>query len=238
MGSGAAKRRRRGEVAGVEIRVVMMSSRAPVGPSPWSLMSLNLDSKSFRFILFRSRFAADQVSQNLMNIGQKQGRGPGFAGGFGRQNRSGQRPGLKGQLLKTAVIEDFTVLYAKARERALQPGGDNVLIFLLGRVMPSAKQVDNKVRFALPADIKPGDLPGLAHAIIAAVSKGEVSPDEGQKMGMVLTAAASVHGQDDDTRSRLAQLEHRINLRFGPRQIEGELAGRGDNDGVANAQDR
>jgi hypothetical protein len=140
-------------------------------------------------------------------------------------------------LLKTAVIEDFTVLYAKARERALQPGGDNVLIFLLGRVMPSAKQVDNKVRFALPADIKPGDLPMIGEAILRAASLGEVSPDEAQKLGMVITAISSVHGQDDDVRQRLFELERRINLRLGPKNIDGTVV-RSDDDREVEHEDR
>jgi hypothetical protein len=166
------------------------------------------------------------------------GRGPGFAANKSGINRTG-RPvgsgGIKGQML-TALKEgkrDWKVLLYKAYDMAAK-GDVNALTFLLGRIIPSAKQADHLTPFPIPDNVRPGDLPGLMDIVIRAVAAGSISAEAAQRLGMAVSAAVSVHAQDDDVNKRLADLERRINLRLGTRNIEGEVVIRRDADDGAD----
>jgi hypothetical protein len=180
-----------------------------------------------------------------MNIG---GRGQGFKSNPAGINRTGRPAGAKGLLMKALKDRSskWPLMLDKAIEIAMR-GDVNMLTFLLGRLIPSAKQQDNTIKLSLPPDIKPGDLPRLSHEFALAMSRGEMSPDEFQKVNMGLAAVAAAQGQDNDTRQRLSSVERRIELRLGPRQIEGELStalgGHRSDDGsmmeeARNGQDR
>jgi hypothetical protein len=160
-----------------------------------------------------------------VNPRQGQGRARGFAAGHGTPNLKGRPPGAKGLMLRALQerSERFPALLDIAMTKA-EAGDTNLLMFFLARLIPAQRPVEQTVQFNLPDDIPTGDLPAIAHNVIKASARGEISLADAARLITGLSALAGAHGQEDDLRQRVTEIERRVSLRLSPRQIEGELS--------------
>jgi hypothetical protein len=109
------------------------------------------------------------------------------------------RPIGMGALVRQAkklAEDELPAIVAKMVEMAKQ--GDMVAAsFLVSRFIPLPKPLDAKVEFPLPADIAPGDLDRITHAIVAAVAEGRLDPTSGAKLVSSLVAHTSLVSTKD-----------------------------------------
>src|SRR5262249_22063086 len=107
---------------------------------------------------------------------------PGVSG-----NPAGKRHGTKNKATmaaETLLIGEAESLTRKAIELAMS--GDTVALRLcLDRIMPLRK--GRPVRFAVPQLDTPADLVTALGAVAGAVSRGDLTPEEGQAIGQLLS---------------------------------------------------
>jgi hypothetical protein len=111
------------------------------------------------------------------------------AAGHFQPGNPGRRPGAKGK--RPAMLRALDNLAASQAEdiirtvaKAATEGDMRAAEILLRRIWPEPK--GRPVSVALPALRQPGDLANAAAEVIAAVARGELSPDEGQSVAALL----------------------------------------------------
>jgi len=121
-------------------------------------------------------------------------------------NPNGRPKGRKNQttqaleLLMKGEARDLT---RKCIELA-KKGDMTALRLCMDRIYPVRK--GSPVRFTLPSIKSAGDISTAINAILVAVSAGELSPEEGQSVAVLLEARRKSH-ESEDIESRLSELE-------------------------------
>jgi hypothetical protein len=86
-------------------------------------------------------------------------------------------------------------------------GGDMIALRLcMERLCPVRR--DSHVSFALPAVASAGDAVGASSSVITAVAAGDITPDEGARVMLLLTAHKAIV-ETGDLEARIAALEAR-----------------------------
>jgi hypothetical protein len=120
-------------------------------------------------------------------------------------NPSGKPRGARHRATVAAeqlLAGEAKALTRKAIELALQ-GDTTALRLCMDRVAPVRK---GTVRIALPAVTTPGDLVTALGAISEAVARGELTPDEGQAVAVILEGQRRAI-ETMELEARLARLE-------------------------------
>ena len=105
-----------------------------------------------------------------------------------------------------AIARECMEKAVRAVAEAAMEGDTQAAKLLFARVWPAAK--DQVVEIELPALDKPADLIAAHGALIAAIGKGEVSPEQAVKLGEVLEKKRLAI-ETADLERRLTALEER-----------------------------
>lgn len=126
-------------------------------------------------------------------------------------NPAGKKPGTKNRAtlmaekLLDGEVEDIT---RQCIDRA--KAGDPVAMRLcLERLLPPRK--GRPIAFSLPDVKSPSDLPDALTAVLKAVSTGELTPEEGQALQMMLENVRKAY-ETVELAKRLDELEARLKL--------------------------
>ena len=138
------------------------------------------------------------------NAGAKQGRGrwkPGQSG-----NPAGKARGCRHRATRAALAllaGDLEAVTQALIEKA-KAGEQWAVTLMLNKLIPNAK--DGPVRFPLPSMEGAHDLRQALSAVLKAVSKGRLTPEEGQAVAQVMNAMGLVM-MVEDIEKKLARLQ-------------------------------
>jgi Family of unknown function (DUF5681) len=141
------------------------------------------------------------------NTTQKQ-RGRPFAKGQSGNPR-GKRPGTRHRLTQLAerLMEGEAEAVVRKVVEAAKGGDVAAARLILDRVLPARK--GSPVRFALPSVSTAAEVVGAIGAVLAAVSDGVLTPDEGTQIaGLLETKRKAI--ESVDLEARLTALERKI----------------------------
>jgi hypothetical protein len=120
-------------------------------------------------------------------------------------NPKGRAPGFGAAAkYREALAQHADDLIQKAVQSALD-GDQQVLTFLLARLIPIARVSDQPTKIALPE----GGLSDQAQAIAESIAKGDLAPSVGSDIVAVLANVGRLR-ETDLLEQRLAELEKRL----------------------------
>jgi hypothetical protein len=121
-------------------------------------------------------------------------------------NPAGRPPGPSQQArLRATIAKDIPDILG-AMAIAAKAGDTQAARLLLDRVLPTIKAVDSPA--PLPSGTGPADLAGASTAVLAALVKGDATPDQAASLASVLAALARVR-EVTELEQRITALEDR-----------------------------
>jgi hypothetical protein len=148
-------------------------------------------------------FSGDAMTDAAKTAGKQRGKPfePGKSG-----NPAGKPRGARHAItiLAEKLMNDEAEDVVKAVIQAAKNGDVPAARLVLERISPARK--DRPINFDMPAIFAVADLPKATHAIMGAVSKGEITPSEASELGKLVDAHVRAI-EVTDLQERIARLE-------------------------------